>query len=109
MNQQKNIVLNTTDIPGWTRVECLFRTSCLNGLVFDDTDTDTPDTDTPDTLTVSRAAVEKQVRQQFETAWRRINSGVAAQNAEGWGYWFATTFLCDSLGITEAQQKELGR
>jgi len=104
MNQQKNIVLNTTDIPGWTRVECLFRTSCLNGLVFDDTDTDTPDT-----ITVSLAAVEEQVRQQFETAWRRINSGVAAQNAEGWGYWFATCFMCDAIGISHRQQKEWGK
>lgn len=70
-------------------------------------DTDTPDP--ADTITVPRERVERQVRQQFETACRRINSGVATQTAEGWGYWFATTFLCDALGITEAQQKEWGK
>jgi hypothetical protein len=73
---------------------------------WESVDTDTPD---PDTITVSLAAVEEQVRQHFETAWRRISSGVAAQNAEGWGYWFATSFMCDAIGISHDQQKEWGK
>jgi hypothetical protein len=67
---------------------------------------DTPD---PDTITVSREHVEIQVRQQFKTAWELIDSGVTTQKAKGWGYWYATAFLCNSLGISEKQQKEWGK
>jgi len=73
---------------------------------WESVDTDTPD---PDTLTVSLSAVEEQVRGQFATAWRRINSDNPVSRAEGWGYWFATAFMCDALGISHNQQKEWGK